>query len=333
MLAFAEDVAASGGYWLACAADEIFAMPGSIVGSIGVVSAGFGFSEAIGRLGIERRMHTAGTQEGHPRSVPARSGRRTWPSCARSRTSCTSSSRRRCGRAAGGRLQALGRGALQRALLDRRAGARAGAGRRAGRCAGRGARAVRRAGKDQGAEPTARLASAAFAASMAARRDRRRCDGRARGAGSCGNASGFDASAPGWDTMLRTSPQPHPRRDPGDHRPVARPEAAQLGPGHLNQPPPPKRSSRRAKAAAVPATWRRGLARSRPTSWSARAAGTCVPNGTICRSIEECVRQAQGERALGLTAARAASRFSHCGKITNKRRSCQIIDQPQASRT
>ena len=63
VLAFAEDVAASGGYWLACAADEIFAMPGSIVGSIGVVSAGFGFSEAIGRLGIERRMHTAGTRK------------------------------------------------------------------------------------------------------------------------------------------------------------------------------------------------------------------------------------------------------------------------------
>lgn len=61
VIAFCEDTAASGGYWLACAADEIFVMPGSIVGSIGVVSAGFGFVEAIGKLGVERRVHTAGT--------------------------------------------------------------------------------------------------------------------------------------------------------------------------------------------------------------------------------------------------------------------------------
>ena len=60
VLAFVEDVAASGGYWLACAADEIFADPASIVGSIGVVSQGFGLHEAIARLGIERRVHTAG---------------------------------------------------------------------------------------------------------------------------------------------------------------------------------------------------------------------------------------------------------------------------------
>jgi serine protease SohB len=58
--AFVEDVAASGGYWLACAADEIWVDPSSIVGSIGVVSAGFGFVEAIGKLGVERRIHTAG---------------------------------------------------------------------------------------------------------------------------------------------------------------------------------------------------------------------------------------------------------------------------------
>lgn len=60
VIAFCEDAAASGGYWLACAADEIFAMPGSIVGSIGVVSAGFGFVDAIAKLGVERRVHTAG---------------------------------------------------------------------------------------------------------------------------------------------------------------------------------------------------------------------------------------------------------------------------------
>src|SRR3954452_22835963 len=63
VLAFVEDVAASGGYWLACAADEIFADPSSIVGSIGVVSAGFGFAEAIGRLGIERRVHATGARK------------------------------------------------------------------------------------------------------------------------------------------------------------------------------------------------------------------------------------------------------------------------------
>jgi signal peptide peptidase SppA len=58
--AFCEDVAASGGYWLACAADEIHADENSIVGSIGVISMGFGFPDAIGKLGIERRVHTAG---------------------------------------------------------------------------------------------------------------------------------------------------------------------------------------------------------------------------------------------------------------------------------
>ena len=60
VFAFCADVAASGGYWLACAADEIWADGCSILGSIGVVSAGFGFTEAIGKLGVERRVHTAG---------------------------------------------------------------------------------------------------------------------------------------------------------------------------------------------------------------------------------------------------------------------------------
>ena len=60
VIAFVEDVAASGGYILAIAADEIYADPSSIVGSIGVVSAGFGFDEAIAKLGVERRVHTAG---------------------------------------------------------------------------------------------------------------------------------------------------------------------------------------------------------------------------------------------------------------------------------
>ncbi|WP_373502589.1 S49 family peptidase [Aestuariivirga sp.] len=60
VLIFCEDVAASGGYWLACAGDEIYADGSSIIGSIGVVSAGFGFVEAINKLGIERRVHTSG---------------------------------------------------------------------------------------------------------------------------------------------------------------------------------------------------------------------------------------------------------------------------------
>ncbi|BAH52146.1 S49 family peptidase [Rhodococcus opacus] len=60
VLAFCEDVVASGGYWLACAADEIYATATSVVGSVGVISAGFGFSELIDRLGIERRLHSAG---------------------------------------------------------------------------------------------------------------------------------------------------------------------------------------------------------------------------------------------------------------------------------
>ena len=75
MLAFVEDVAASGGYWLACAADEILADGASIVGSIGVVSAGFGFQDAIARLGIERRVHTAGGRKAPSRPVPARERR------------------------------------------------------------------------------------------------------------------------------------------------------------------------------------------------------------------------------------------------------------------
>lgn len=60
VLAFCEDVAASGGYWLACAADEIYAHPTSLVGSIGVISGGFGLNGLIERYGIERRLHTAG---------------------------------------------------------------------------------------------------------------------------------------------------------------------------------------------------------------------------------------------------------------------------------
>lgn len=58
--AFVEDVAASGGYWLACSADEIYADSASVVGSIGVISAGFGLADLIEKIGVERRVYTAG---------------------------------------------------------------------------------------------------------------------------------------------------------------------------------------------------------------------------------------------------------------------------------
>src|SRR5437764_8759533 len=60
VLVFVEDVAASGGYMIACAGDEIFCDPSSILGSIGVVGGSFGFQEVIQKIGIERRLYTAG---------------------------------------------------------------------------------------------------------------------------------------------------------------------------------------------------------------------------------------------------------------------------------
>ena len=63
VIVFVEDVAASGGYMIALAGDEIVADPSSIVGSIGVVSASFGFQEMIKKIGVERRVHTAGTNK------------------------------------------------------------------------------------------------------------------------------------------------------------------------------------------------------------------------------------------------------------------------------
>ncbi|MBL4645453.1 MAG: S49 family peptidase [Rhizobiales bacterium] len=63
VLVFVEDVAASGGYFIAVAGDEIIADPSSIVGSIGVISASFGFSKAIAKIGVERRVYTSGTSK------------------------------------------------------------------------------------------------------------------------------------------------------------------------------------------------------------------------------------------------------------------------------
>ena len=60
VLIFAEDVAASGGYLISCAGDEIYANSSSIIGSIGVIYSSFGFTELIKKIGVERRVHTAG---------------------------------------------------------------------------------------------------------------------------------------------------------------------------------------------------------------------------------------------------------------------------------
>ena len=60
VIVFAEDVAASGGYLIACAGDQIYANSSSIIGSIGVIYSSFGFTELIKKIGVERRVHTAG---------------------------------------------------------------------------------------------------------------------------------------------------------------------------------------------------------------------------------------------------------------------------------
>src|SRR5258706_5686606 len=64
VLVFVEDVAASGGYMIACAGDEIFFLPSLLMGSIGVVGGSFGFQELIKRIGVERRLYTAGGDKG-----------------------------------------------------------------------------------------------------------------------------------------------------------------------------------------------------------------------------------------------------------------------------
>lgn len=63
VLSFIEDMAASGGYWIACAGSEIITAENSILGSLGVIFSGFGFQEAINKLGVERRVHTKGSNK------------------------------------------------------------------------------------------------------------------------------------------------------------------------------------------------------------------------------------------------------------------------------
>ena len=60
VIVFAEDVAASGGYLIACSGDEIYANPSSIIGSIGVIYSSFGFKDLIQKIGVQRRVYTAG---------------------------------------------------------------------------------------------------------------------------------------------------------------------------------------------------------------------------------------------------------------------------------
>ena len=119
-----QEVGASGGYWLACAADEIHANPMSIVGSIGVRGGGFGFPDVIARLGVERRMRTAGVNKA--RLDPfARNGRRTSCSCRRCWMICTCVSRTGCGRGGGKNCRRTRRGVRRRIYAGRaRAGAR-----------------------------------------------------------------------------------------------------------------------------------------------------------------------------------------------------------------
>ncbi|MBK5911211.1 hypothetical protein CCR85_06855 [Rhodothalassium salexigens] len=79
VIAFCEDVAASGGYMLALAGDEIIVHEASLVGSIGVISGGFGFAQALDRLGIERRVYTAGENKVRLDPFqPEKPGDRTW---------------------------------------------------------------------------------------------------------------------------------------------------------------------------------------------------------------------------------------------------------------
>ena len=86
---FAEDVAASGGYLLALAGDEIYADPSSIVGSIGVITATFGLNELIAKIGVERRVYTAGDRA-RTRSIPScPRSRRTWSASSRCSATCT----------------------------------------------------------------------------------------------------------------------------------------------------------------------------------------------------------------------------------------------------
>ncbi len=92
VIAFVEDVAASGGYMIACAADEIVADPSSIVGSIGVIGASFGFAKLIDKIGVERRIYTSGINKAMLDPVSARRTRTMSRGSRRSRRTSTRAS-------------------------------------------------------------------------------------------------------------------------------------------------------------------------------------------------------------------------------------------------
>ena len=146
VVAFAEDVAASGGYWLALAGDEIFVEETSLIGSIGVISAGFGLNELIKRLGIERRLYTAGTHKSlldpflpvDPADVERLTGLQ---------QDIHRAFKEHVRRRRGGKIDARRRDPLQRRRADRAYGGRARADRRHRRIARGDARALRRQGQ------------------------------------------------------------------------------------------------------------------------------------------------------------------------------------------
>ncbi len=188
VIAFAEDVAASGGYMIACAADEIICDPSSIVGSIGVVGGSFGFAGLLEKLGIERRLYTSGENKAmldpflpeKPEDVEKL--KTVQRKIHEGFIALVRQSR-------GGRLNGAGRQAVLGRILDRRDGHRTRAGGRHRRSAQHVARALRRQGPDAAGVSAARAGSAGRSRGSAVVLDRRRSDlagGRGVGDGSAG---------------------------------------------------------------------------------------------------------------------------------------------------
>ena len=143
VIAFVEDAAASGGYMIACAADEIIADPNSIVGSIGVVGGSFGFDKLIAKIGVERRLYTSGEHKAMlDPFLPENAGRRRAAESLQREIHedfiALVKSRR------GGKLNGPEDELVLRRILDRPPGARARPGRRDRRSALDLARALRR---------------------------------------------------------------------------------------------------------------------------------------------------------------------------------------------
>ena len=163
------EVGASGGYWIACAADEIHANPMSIVGSIGVVGGGFGFPDLLGRLGVERRIYTAGTNKARldpfsPEKPEDVAFAKDLMDKLHVRFKDWVRSRR------GPAAEGAGRGDVRRRIHAGRAGAGGGPDRRAGDGRRTGAPTRRRAGPSAADRPEAVASGAASAAAGAGHR-------------------------------------------------------------------------------------------------------------------------------------------------------------------